>query len=155
MSMIERLHRESVEIDSFLGTTDTCRADVQRHVRAMQCGAQAPLVFIVRLGDELSLHYGDDQVAAAEELGCDEIDAIVFDALDVREGDDVGAIAFELGNTAQDIMRGLQLRYGDPAETEEPRGEACSVTLFPGMAATDRARVAAQVRDAGIGLRPV
>jgi len=150
MTVIERLRRERIEADEFAGImkAETSRARVHRYMRAMRRGAYVPPVFIVRRADELSLWCGVDQVAAAEELGADKVDAWVFDAEYAVEGDEVGALACDLAAAGNDLLRGLRARYA--ASAGELTDTQADVTLHPAMRARQRDRVAARVRSAGM-----
>ena len=113
MNVCERISRERVPVaelddDEFLHALDS-RAKVRRFTRAMRQGADVPPVFMIRLDGVLTLIQGSEQAAAADRVGAEELDAIVFDALDVAESDKVGAVGFELAECGCDVWSGLQL----------------------------------------------
>lgn len=117
-------------------------ARVERFRRAMQRGAYVPPAFIVRQGDKLSLHYGDEQIIAARELGLAEVDAIVFPAANGGEADAIGEAAFNILTLADEIGE-------DSDRSGRKPSKAGAVSLLP-MHPADRARVAARVRKAGM-----
>ena len=144
MNVCERLSRESVSLDDldddeeFHATAD--RSRVRAFTRALRRGDALPPIFVTRQDGELTLIQGIEQVAAAERLGFEELDVVVFDALSDAESDEVGTLGFALAENGQDVWGGLRRAYG----------ASCSVTLLPGMVPADRASMAARVRAAGI-----
>ena len=144
MTMCQRMSRERVSLADLddieeLHVMDD-RTKVRAFARALRRGDGVPLGFAIRLGGVLSLIHGSEQVAAAERLGFEDLDVVVFDALSDAESDEVGTLGFALAENGQDVWGGLRRAYG----------AVCSVTLLPGMTAADRASVAARVRGAGI-----
>lgn len=119
MTVCERISRERValadldDIDE-LHALDS-RTKVRRFTWAMQRGARVPPVFVIRFRGVLTLIQGSEQAAAAERVGLDELDAVVFDASSIAESDDVGAVGFHLAEHGYDIWTGLQHAYREAA----------------------------------------
>lgn len=115
MSVIERMSRERVAltdlgVDEFLHELDN-RTKVRRFAWAMQQGVRVPPVFVICLDGALTLIQGGEQIAAAEKVGIELLDAVVFEASSVAESDDVGAVGFHLAENGYDIWTGLQDAY--------------------------------------------
>lgn len=116
MTASERLSCERVSLadlndDEFLHDLDD-RARMLQYVGAMLRGAYVPPVFLIRQAGKLDLIQGSEQIAAAEELGIDELNAVVFEALSDAEADEVGAVGFQIAEDGLDVLVGLQLAYG-------------------------------------------
>lgn len=112
----DRLSRERVSLatlddDDILHDMDD-RTKVRAFTRALRNGASVPALFVVRLRGELMLIHGSEQAAAAERLGLNEIDAIVFDAANDAESDEIGAVGFNMAECGCDVWSGLQLMAG-------------------------------------------
>lgn len=116
MNVCERISRERVPVaelddDEFLHAMDD-RTKMLQFAGAMLRRAPVAPVFVIRQAGKLSLIQGSEQVAAADELGIDELDAIVFDALSDAEADHVGTVGFDLAELGHDVWAGLQSVYG-------------------------------------------
>jgi hypothetical protein len=107
------MSRERVSLADLDDTEDLHRMDnrakVRRFTNAIRRGASLPPVFAIRMDGELTLIQGSEQAAAAERLGVDGLDAIIFDALSAAECDEVGAVGFDLAECGCDVWSGLQL----------------------------------------------
>jgi len=115
MTICNRMTRSRVSLaqlddDDFAHCADD-RAKVRRITRAMQRGAVVPAIFVIRLRGELLLIQGTEQTAAADRLGVEELDAIVFNATSDSEADQVGAVGFGLAESGADVWAGLRA-YG-------------------------------------------
>jgi hypothetical protein len=111
--MSERMMRGRVELaclnDGELDHVMDDRAKVRAFSRALRNGASLPPLFVVHLRGELLLFHGLEQTAAADKVGVEELDAIVFNAADLGEADEVGAVGFDLAECGCDVWSGLQL----------------------------------------------
>jgi hypothetical protein len=156
MTMCKRLRRERVCVAAISGAEEPeGRAKLHGYMRAMKRGAPVPPVFLMRMGGELHLIHGAAQIAAADELGHVKVDAVVFEPADIREECDAGAWGYDLAAAGEDIWRGLRLRMARAdSAAAKVANEPCAVALFPGLTAADRARVSAQLWDAGIQIGP-
>jgi hypothetical protein len=108
-----RLSRERVALAA-LDDDDTLHemddgAKVRAFTRALRNGADVPALFVVRLRGELMLIHGSEQAAAAERLGFDALDAIVFHAANDAESDEIGTAGFALAEGGCDLVGGLRL----------------------------------------------
>ena len=113
MTVCERMSRERVALadlddDHFAHEMDN-GAKLRRFARAMRAGAAVPPLFVIRQGGKLTLIQGCEQTAAADKLGFEELDAVVFNAANDAEADEVGAVGFDLAECGCDVWSGLQL----------------------------------------------
>lgn len=124
IDMSSRLSRECITLTS-LDDDDLAHemddsAKVRRFTRALRSGAAIPPVFVIRQGDQHLLIQGVEQTAAADKLGIEELNAIVFNSLSDAESDEVGAAGFDMAESGCDVWSGLQLlgrRMGRRAPT--------------------------------------
>jgi len=114
-TVTERLTRERVSVHDVADIEESHamddRAKVREYTRALRRGDSIPALFVIRLGDKLDLLHGSEQIAAAERLGIDELDAVVFDALDNAESDEVGTVGFYAAEAGVDVWSGLRRAY--------------------------------------------
>src|ERR1700734_2638668 len=99
----ERVSLNSLNDDDFMHDLDD-RAMVLKYFSAMLRGAHVPPVLVIRQAGKLELIQGSEQIAAAEELGFDELDAVVFDALNDAEADEVGTASFQIAEAGFDLL---------------------------------------------------
>lgn len=111
MTVCDRMSRERVSLaeldDDALSHEMDDRAKVRQFTRALQRGAAVPTLFVIRQNGELSLIHGLELTAAADALDIEELDAIVFDARDNAEADEVGTLAFDLAEGGIDMWGSL------------------------------------------------